>query len=201
MDELDFLMNTNFKSCFHLSQLCHPLLKEAATKRQQLRESLARGESAQNAVWTDDEQAKPAQDAPASLFAAEASAAADQERSYSSIINIGSASSTIPDRTGSIYAATKAAMDMLTKNLACEWAHDGIRVNCVSPWYIATDLALQVLKNETFKDEVLGRTPMRRVGDVQEVASTVAYLAMPAANYITGQILSVDGGYTINGLH
>ena len=76
MDELDFLMNTNFKSCFHLSQLCHPLLKEAATKRQQLRESLARGESAQNAVWTDDEQAKPAHDAPASLFAAEASAAA-----------------------------------------------------------------------------------------------------------------------------
>jgi short-subunit dehydrogenase len=47
--------------------------------------------------------------------------------------------------TGSIYAATKAAMDMLTKNLACEWAKDNIRVNCVSPWYIATDLALQVV--------------------------------------------------------
>ena len=124
-----------------------------------------------------------------------------QDLFYSNTINIGSASSTIPDRTGSIYAATKAAMDMLTKNLACEWASDNIRVNCVSPWYIATDLALQVLKNETFKAEVLGRTPMRRVGRVQEVAATVAYLAMPASNYITGQILSVDGGYTINGLH
>jgi NAD(P)-dependent dehydrogenase (short-subunit alcohol dehydrogenase family) len=50
--------------------------------------------------------------------------------------------------TGSIYAATKAAMDMLTKNLACEWAKDYIRVNCVSPWYIATDLALQVVKKK-----------------------------------------------------
>jgi len=68
----------------------------------------------------------------------------EMKRRYSSIINIGSASSTIPDRTGSIYAASKAAMDMLTKNLACEWAPDKIRVNCVSPWYIGTDLALQV---------------------------------------------------------
>lgn len=68
----------------------------------------------------------------------------EMTRRYSSIINIGSASSTIPDRTGSIYAASKAAMDMLTKNLACEWAPDRIRVNCVSPWYIGTDLALQV---------------------------------------------------------
>ena len=52
--------------------------------------------------------------------------------------------------TGSIYAATKASMDMLTKNLACEWAKDQIRVNCVSPWYIATDLALQVCVHACF---------------------------------------------------
>ncbi len=58
-----------------------------------------------------------------------------------------------------------------------------------------------MLKDDKFKAEVLGRTPMRRVGDVQEVAATVAFLAMPASNYVTGQIVSVDGGYTINGLH
>ncbi|KAJ1474137.1 hypothetical protein T484DRAFT_1833400 [Baffinella frigidus] len=78
---------------------------------------------------------------------------------------------------------------------------DSIRVNCVSPWYIATDLALQVLKDEAFKAQVLARTPMGRVGEVEEVAAAVAFLAMPAAGYITGQVLSVDGGYTINGLH
>lgn len=114
------------------------------------------------------------------------------ERRYSSIINIGSASSTIPDKTGSIYAASKAAMDMLTRNLACEWAPDRIRVNCVSPWYIGTPLALQVgpiasgllpcssvrhfsdvgwemqvLKDEAFKKTVLARTPLARVGDVE----------------------------------
>eukprot|EP00802_Teleaulax_amphioxeia_P012546 Tamp_12589.p1 GENE.Tamp_12589~~Tamp_12589.p1 ORF type:complete len:191 (+),score=45.19 Tamp_12589:632-1204(+) len=190
MQELDFLMDTNFKSCFHLSQLCHPLLKHTAAARAERDEEIKRRVEAK--VCTDEDEEASGE---------EAEFQEDNVRHYSCIINIGSASSTIPDRTGSIYAATKASMDMLTKNLACEWAKDQIRVNCVSPWYIATDLALQVLKNEAFKAEVLGRTPMRRVGDVNEVAGAVAFLAMPASSFITGQILSVDGGYTINGLH
>lgn len=188
-EEFDFLMNTNFKSCFHLSQLCHPLLKKASALRVETYNKDRRRETAITKAFGEHEGDE------------EEDLEVEEETHYSSIINIGSASSTIPDRTGSIYAATKAAMDMLTKNLACEWAKDNIRVNSVSPWYIATDLALQVLKNETFKAEVLGRTPMRRVGDIKEVAATVSYLAMPASNYITGQIVSVDGGYTINGLH
>mmetsp|Transcript_19040 Transcript_19040/g.46323 ORF Transcript_19040/g.46323 Transcript_19040/m.46323 type:complete len:204 (+) Transcript_19040:171-782(+) len=167
-EEFDFLMNTNFKSCFHLSQLAHGLLKKGAASERAATLS----------------QASP-----------------DMSRRYSSIINIGSASSTIPDRTGSVYAASKAAMDMLTKNLACEWAPDRIRVNCVSPWYIGTPLALQVLQDEAFKKSVLSRTPLARVGDVEEVAGAVAYMAMGASSYVTGQVLSVDGGYTINGLH
>jgi len=189
MADLDFLMETNFKSCFQLSQLCHGMLKEAAARRRHASHAEEAREEAVAAAATEDGQGDEARepDEPTSH--------------YSNIINIGSASSTIPDRTGSIYAATKAAMDMLTKNLACEWAGDGIRVNCVSPWYIATDLALQMLKNETFKAEVIGRTPMRRVGSVSEVAATVANLAMPASNFITGQVISVDGGYTLNGLH
>ncbi|KXZ55681.1 hypothetical protein GPECTOR_2g1231 [Gonium pectorale] len=75
-------------------------------------------------------------------------------------------------RSGTLYAMTKAALNQLTKNLACEWAGAGIRVNTVAPWYTATDLALQVLQNESFKAEVLSRTPMRRIGQPEEVADS-----------------------------
>jgi len=201
LEDFDFLFNTNFKSCFHLSQLCYPLLKKTAALHAKHSEAIARRESAISEAWGDDKIETKKGTKQQAKEEEEEEEEEDIERHYSSIINIGSASSTIPDRTGSIYAATKAAMDMLTKNLACEWAGDNIRVNCVSPWYIATDLAMQVLKNESFKAEVLGRTPMRRVGEIKEVAGTVSYLAMPASNYITGQVVSVDGGYTINGLH
>ena len=86
-------------------------------------------------------------------------------------------------------------------NLACEWAPDGIRVNCVAPWYIRTPLAEQVLQNETYKKSVLERTPMGRVGETNEVAGLVAFLCLPIAEYITGQVISVDGGFTRNGYY
>lgn len=69
----------------------------------------------------------------------------------SSIVNIGSVAAVTCLKTGSIYAMTKAAMNQLTGNLACEWGPDRIRVNCVTPWYINTPLAQQVLKNEAYK--------------------------------------------------
>lgn len=102
-------------------------------------------------------------------------------------------------RTGAIYAMTKAAMIQLTRNLAVEWARDGIRVNAVAPWYIKTPLAETVLKNSQYLEEVLARTPMARVGEPEEVAAAVAFLAMPASSYITGQCLAVDGGFTVYG--
>lgn len=94
---------------------------------------------------------------------------------------------------------TKAAMVQLTKNLAVEWAKDNIRVNAITPWYIKTPLAETLLKNKKYLDEVLSRTPLNKIGDPEDVASLVAFLCMPAAKYITGQSISVDGGFSVYG--
>jgi Tropinone reductase 1 len=117
-----------------------------------------------------------------------------------SIINVASVAGLTHLCSGAPYAMTKAAMIQMTRNLAVEWASLGIRVNAVAPWYIDTPLARQVLEDKTFREAVLQRTPMGRVGEPEEVAAVIAFLCMPAAGYVTGQCLAVDGGFTINGL-
>ncbi len=115
------------------------------------------------------------------------------------VINISSVAGQKHLRTGSIYGMTKAAIIQLTKNLAAEWAEDGIRVNAVAPWYIKTPLAETVLMNKVYYNTVISRTPMKKVGKPEDVSAAVAFLCMPAADYITGQCISVDGGFTIYG--
>ena len=119
----------------------------------------------------------------------------------SSVINIGSVAGVICMKSGTPYAATKAAMNQLTGNLACEWGLDGIRVNCVAPWYINTELAREVLKDKAYLKSVVERTPMGRVGEPEEVAGLVVFLCLPIAQFISGQVVSVDGGFTRNGYY
>lgn len=116
-----------------------------------------------------------------------------------SIVNISSVAGLLHVRTGTPYGMSKAAMVQLTRNLAVEWASDGIRVNVVSPWYIRTPLAIPLLEKKNYLKEILERTPLKRIGEPEEVAGLVAFLCMPQAAYITGQSIAVDGGFTING--
>jgi Tropinone reductase 1 len=114
------------------------------------------------------------------------------------IINISSVAGFGHMRTGIVYGMTKAAMNQMTANLAVEWAADHIRVNAIAPWYIQTPLAEQVLKNKEYLAAILEKTPMKRIGQPSEVAALAAFLAMPAASYITGQCIAVDGGFMAN---
>ncbi|GER34944.1 NAD(P)-binding Rossmann-fold superfamily protein, partial [Striga asiatica] len=116
----------------------------------------------------------------------------------SSIVFISSVAGLVHLFSGSIYGSTKGAINQLTKNLACEWAKDNIRVNSVAPWYIKTSLVKSLLENKEFLDRVISRTPLKRPGEPEEVSSMVAFLCLPAASYITGQIVCVDGGMTVN---
>ncbi|CEM33391.1 unnamed protein product [Vitrella brassicaformis CCMP3155] len=129
------------------------------------------------------------------------SASQSKDGSWAAVVNVGSVSGirTSAMRSGVPYAITKAAMSQFTANLACEWAKHRIRVNCAAPWYIGTPMANEVLQDDVYRKAVLDRTPMRRVGTPEEVSGLVAFLCMPASEYITGQDIAVDGGMTVNG--
>jgi len=115
------------------------------------------------------------------------------------VVNVLSVAGLTHLRSGAPYGMTKAALTQLTRNLAVEWAPDGIRVNAVAPWYTKTPLVEKLLLDEKYMQDVLARTPMNRIAEAEEVAAAVVFLCMPAASYITGQCLAVDGGFMVNG--
>ncbi|MGN6185792.1 MAG: SDR family oxidoreductase [Thermoanaerobaculia bacterium] len=117
-----------------------------------------------------------------------------------SVVNVASVAAYRHLGTGAPYAMTKAAIAHLTRALASEWAKDGIRVNAVAPWYIRTPLAQPVLDDPERLGKILAVTPAGRVGEPEEVSSLVAFLCMPAAGYISGECIGIDGGFAAAGV-
>ncbi len=111
------------------------------------------------------------------------------------VINITSLLSIVAQPNRGPYASSKGAVSQLTKVLALEWAPYNINVNAIAPGYTATELNTKLMEDKAVYDELTSRIPMGRWAQPEELTGTVVYLASNASNYVTGQILAVDGGY------
>jgi len=123
------------------------------------------------------------------------------ERGYGRIINIASLSSFVALYEVAAYCASKAAVASLTKSLAIEWASKGICVNAIAPGVFRTELNAALLDGTERGKEFLTRTPMGRFGKLEELAGAAVFLASDAASYVTGHVLSVDGGFLASGVN
>lgn len=112
------------------------------------------------------------------------------------VVNISSIAGLEDVGTGSLYAVCKAAIIQLTKSLAVEWAPYQIRVNAVAPWFTSTERINTMLHDKALQDFVQSNTPLRRIASPDQIAHAVAFLAMDASNYITGDTIVVDGGFS-----
>lgn len=113
------------------------------------------------------------------------------------VINIGSMYSYFGSPHAPAYGAAKAALVQLTKSLAIAWAKDGIRVNCIAPGWVVTELTRGGRENPEFFAKVTSRLPQGRWAEPEEVAGPAVFLASAAASLITGATLAVDGGYSV----
>jgi len=115
--------------------------------------------------------------------------------SRGSIVNMSSVNAVLAIPTIASYNVSKGGINQLTRAMALALADKGIRVNAVAPGTIATELAAKaVLTSDEAKAKIMSRTPMKRLGQPSEIADTVAFLVSDAANYITGEVVVVDGG-------
>lgn len=120
------------------------------------------------------------------------------EKKYGKIINLGSIHSTVAMSTAPMtaYCTTKGGVKMLTKSLACEWAKYNITVNAIGPAYFPSEMTDDIIAGEGFDEVVKTYCPMGRTGRAGELDGALIYFASDASSYTTGQLLSVDGGWT-----
>ena len=117
------------------------------------------------------------------------------ERQRGAIINISSIGGLAPEPGLGIYSVSKAAIISLTKVMAIELGPHGIRANAICPGFIKTDFSATLWRNEELVDDVLARTPMKRLGEPNDVAHTALFLASDESKFCTGGVFVVDGGY------
>jgi gluconate 5-dehydrogenase len=118
------------------------------------------------------------------------------ERKRGKIINICSVQSELGRPNIAAYTASKGAVKMLTKGMAIDWGQHGIQVNGLGPGYFKTELTEALVKDEAFSKWLIGRTPSRRWGDVEDLVGAAVFLASGASNFLNCHILYVDGGVT-----
>lgn len=134
----------------------------------------------------------------AAFFCSQAAAKVMLPAGGGKIVNMSSQASITAIAEESVYCASKGGLNMLTKALALEWGPKGINVNAVAPTFVRTPGTAERLDTKEFRENVLKMIPLGRVGSLTDVAAAVIYLASPAGSMVNGEILVVDGGWTIH---
>ncbi|MFY9175426.1 MAG: glucose 1-dehydrogenase [Peptococcia bacterium] len=119
------------------------------------------------------------------------------EQKSGKVINIASMFGLVGDKNVLPYLASKGGVVQMTRGLALEWTKYNIQVNAVAPGYVITAINEKEFQEEKVYNYITGKTPMRRIGKVEEVAGIVVYLASEASNFTTGAVYTVDGGWTV----
>jgi NAD(P)-dependent dehydrogenase (short-subunit alcohol dehydrogenase family) len=130
------------------------------------------------------------------FFACQAAGRHMVERGYGRIVNIGSQAGHVGIRRNAAYCASKGGVELLTKVLALEWGPSGVTVNTLAPGFIRTAANAEQLDRPEFIEEVVARVPVARVGTPRDVTAAVLFLVSPAASFVNGTSILVDGGWT-----